>query len=109
MTFKWNGDKYKKKLKLGAVKGIQRSLNIVQRDAVLTAPKITGNLRSTIEQKLFKALMYGIVYTNCEYAPEIEFKRRHMKGHPFLRPSLMDNIQNIRNIILAEERKAIAN
>ncbi len=109
VTFIWKGNEYQKKLKKGAVKGLTRSTTVVHSNAVAIVPKISRTLEGSINKAVDPVKMIGKVFTNCEYAPEVEFKRRHMAGHPFLRPSLMDNIDKIKRIFIDEERKAIAN
>jgi HK97 gp10 family phage protein len=68
---------------------IRRSLK-VHRAAVRLCAVDTGRLRASITWRLGKDArgLVGIVGTNVEYAPFLEFGTRYMAAQPFLRPAL---------------------
>lgn len=69
----------------------------------------TGNLKNSITYKLdlkgdFKKVFIG---TNVEYAPYVEFGTVKMKAKPYLRPALMNNINEIRTIFKEVLRRCL--
>ena len=109
VTFTWRGEEYKKKFKRGSHKALIRASNKVHGDAVLIVPVIKGTLKGSIKKKVDSTKLVAYVYTNLIYAPKVEFTNRHLAGHPFLRPSLMSNIDNIRSMFTEELRRELAN
>ncbi len=55
--------------------GIHRALQVVQSDAKLNAPVVTGGLRESIltDMEVDGDTVRGICYTNLKYAPFVEF------------------------------------
>ena len=100
-----------------------RACAIVERDAKQKAPKGNGELRRSITSKVED--LQGIVYTPLEYAPYVEYgtglfaesggrtdvpwsyqddkgdwhTTSGMKPHPYMRPALDENREQITRII----------
>lgn len=100
---------------------------LVERAAKEKAPKDSGELRRSITSKVNtdSGEITGVVFTPLEYAPYIEFgtglfaesggrndvpwnyqddegnwhSTSGMKPHPFLRPALNENVQQIKRIL----------
>jgi HK97 gp10 family phage protein len=112
--------------------GILQATKKVQGDAKLLAPVDTGDLRKKIfsRMEVENGEPVGIVYTNVEYAPYVEFGTGQrgeaspsppkwdgslsyrydwvgMTARPFLYPALAQNKVLIPQIIAAQLRKAI--
>lgn len=110
--------------------GIDKATRRVKRDAKLLAPVDTGRLRNSIQSKTTNAdgRIEGVVSTNVEYAPYIEFgtgqtgensqaikpegiSYRHdwkgQKPQPFLFPALVQNENSIKKDIASTVKKAI--
>lgn len=110
--------------------GIDKAARRVKRDAKLLAPVDSGRLRNSIQHKIekFQGKVVGIVYSNVEYAPYVEFGtgqrgeqaqvikpegisyRHDWRGQPpvpFLYPALVQNQNNIKKDIVSEVKKAI--
>ena len=101
---------------------VEQSVLIVERDAIHLCPVDTGNLRNSIHFHMDEGAS-GKVYTNCEYAPYVEFgtgvrgqatavqngaKDLHLSyrqdwagqiAQPFLYPALEQNKTKIRALI----------
>lgn len=75
---------------------LARRTNAVHRAAVRLVPVDTGRLRSSIAQALGSdgEGLYGIVGTDVEYGPYIEFGTSRMRAQPYLRPAL-DAARNV--------------
>lgn len=109
-------------------KAMGKACALVEADARKNAPKDNGELRRSIESRVERAGsdVVGIVSTPLEYAPYVEFgtglfaengdgrkdvpwhyqdeegewhSTRGQKPHPFMRPALNDNRENIKKII----------
>lgn len=111
--------------KLAAAVG--RACALVEKSAKQKAPKGTGELRRSITSKVEKDITgaTGTVYTPLEYAPYVEFgtglfaenggrtdvpwcyqddkgewhSTSGMKPHPYMRPALNENREQIKRII----------
>ena len=108
-------------------KALGRACALVERSAKQKAPKGTGELRRSITSKVMNegTSPVGIVFTPLEYAPYIEFgtglfaeeggrqdvpwhyqddkgewhSTSGMHPHPFLRPALNENREQIKRIL----------
>lgn len=119
--------------KLGSVQNAQEALGkacaIVERSAKEKAPKGGGDLRRSISSKVEG--LQGIVFTPLEYAPYVEYgtglfaeeggrkdvpwhyqdesgqwhSTSGMKPHPYMRPALEENRENIKAILMEELTK----
>lgn len=73
-------------------KDLLRRLIKVERAAKRLCPVDTGRLRSSIthdpDLRRDEQGLYGVVGTNVEYAPHVEFGTSRMRAQPFLRPAL---------------------
>lgn len=132
VKLQWNGDAKIKEMQFAMERALIRSVNLIQKDAKLKAPVDEGNLRASIVTMTDALGLIGIVSTNLEYAPYIEFGTgrfvaggrttpwvyKHPKygfirtvGHkaqPFLRPAKAENKENIRKIFIQEGSKVAA-
>jgi HK97 gp10 family phage protein len=84
----------------------------VQRTAKDLAPVRSGRLRASISTKVDRKKQIGIVGTNVEYAPFLEFGTRKMKAQPFLNPALEINRKGIQQDVqkyIKDQLKAKAN
>ncbi len=111
-----------------------QACSLVERAAKETAPKDTGELRRSITSKVEEdeESLKGIVYTPLEYAPYVEYgtglfaengdgrqdvpwyylddegalrKTSGQKPHPFLRPALNENTEDILRVLQGGLRK----
>lgn len=62
----------------GTVKAMDKAIKLTEGEAKLLCTVDTGNLRNSIESESGKSPnnineVIGVVYTNCEYAPYVEF------------------------------------
>lgn len=105
----WNGDLFKYLARKGAVKALNRSLNVVDADAKLKTPVRTGNLRGSYDKQVFPDKLLGIEFNTAEYAPNVELGTKHQSAQPSLRPALFGNQDKIKQIFVQEERKAFDN
>lgn len=106
---------------------LQKACALVERDAKQNAPKDTGELRRSITSKVERDgnEVRGVVYTPLEYAPYVEYgtglfaesggrqdvpwnyqddrgewhSTSGRKPHPYMRPALDDNREQILRII----------
>ena len=104
-------------------KGLEKACTLVERSAKQKAPKGAGELRRSITSKVNG--LEGIVYTPLEYAPYVEYgtglfaenggrldvpwhyqddkgnwySTKGMPPHPYMRPALNENKQEILRII----------
>lgn len=71
-------------------KALQQAVTRVDRAAKMNCPVDTGRLRSSITNRVGVegGGLVGIVGTNVEYAPYVEFGTRYMAARSFLRPAL---------------------
>jgi HK97 gp10 family phage protein len=62
----------------------------------------TGRLRASITHEVHKEgdQIVGLVGTNVEYAPHLEFGTNKMAARPFLRPALFNNVPEIKRQIV---------
>lgn len=112
-----------------AQQALGKACAIVERSAKQKAPKDTGELRRSISSKVDG--LTGIVFTPLEYAPYVEYgtglfaeeggrkdvpwhyqddkgewhSTSGQKPHPFMRPALEENRENIKAILLEELTK----
>lgn len=68
----------------------------------------TGRLRASITHEVRKEgdQIVGLVGTNVEYAPHLEFGTNKMAARPFLRPALFNNVPEIKRQIVLGAKKA---
>jgi len=83
-------------------RGITKASIIVENDAKGFCPVDTSYLKNSITH-LVKNLI-GIVFTNVEYGPYVEYGTAHSKEQSFLRRSLIKNKQVIAEEIAKELR-----
>jgi HK97 gp10 family phage protein len=70
------------------------------------APAIDyGHLIDSIQQKLYKTVIGGEVFTNSEYAEPLEFGTRKMAPRPSMAPALEAQRENFYAKLRALERK----
>lgn len=123
----------KKLEKISSPQNAQQALGkacaLVERTAKQKAPKDTGELRRSISSKVDG--LTGIVFTPLEYAPYVEYgtglfaeeggrkdvpwhyqddegnwhSTSGQKPHPFMRPALEENRENIKAILMEELTK----
>lgn len=63
------------------------------------------HLIDSVQQKLYKTVIGGEVFTNSEYAEPLEFGTRKMAPRPFMAPALEDQRENFLAKIRTLERK----
>jgi len=107
----------------GIIRGMDKSLTTIKRDAVLLCPVDTGRLRQSMTKSLTVTSdeAEGVVGTNTEYAPYVEFGTglrgaasnptydgevvQHSPGwkgqtaQPFLRPAFYNNQDRVNDNI----------
>lgn len=100
MSFKWSGDLFEnlKKLEEKSNQAIVMSMKKATVKAVSEAKKLcpvkTGRLRSSItgETRQEKNEVFGIVGTNVEYAPPVEYGTSRMRAKPYLFPGIQQGV-----------------
>jgi HK97 gp10 family phage protein len=100
----------KRKLSQCVEKALFASCIIVEGDAVERVPVDTGNLKNSITHDVKMKGENGgegIVGTNVDYAPWVEFGTRHMLAQPYLRPSLLANEHRIASVFSREINVAL--
>lgn len=80
-----------KELKEPIIEGV----TLVQRSAADKVNVKTGNLKGSIRRGIDDEDGSGYVATNVEYAPHQEYGTVNMKGKPFMRPALKENLREI--------------
>lgn len=85
-----------------AKRAMKKATLIVERDAIIFAPRETGHLKNHITSRvkvMDRYLVKGTIGTNVEYAPFQEFGTHgRMKFTPFLRPAIEKNRETIKRI-----------
>lgn len=66
---------------------VRRAVFAVEADTKARAPVLTGTLRRSYQGRMEDDL-HGIVGTNIEYAPHVEFGTRRRVAKPHLTPAL---------------------
>lgn len=107
--------------------GMQKAVALVEASAKTKAPVDTGDLRRSISSKVEDSGRQGIVFTNLEYAPYVEYgtglfaenggrdtpwsyqdsegnwhTTSGQKPQPYLRPALEENIEQIIELLRQE-------
>jgi len=75
---------------------LETAIKVVEGEAKLQSPYQTGTLRNSITGRVEGE--QGIVGTNVEYAPYMEYGTKFTKAQPFLRPALDNNKKNLLNL-----------
>lgn len=96
MSFKWSGDLFEnlKKLQMKSEQAVVTSMKKATFTAIAEAKKLvpvkTGRLRSSItgEVKQEQHEIFGMVGTNVDYAPHVEYGTIKMRAKPYLFPGI---------------------
>ena len=103
MKFKMEND-FSDLIEQAAFSQIETALEKVglmaERNAKLACPVDTGRLRNSISHTHDKNTSY--VGTNVEYAPYVEMGTTNTKAQPYLKPAIVDHIQEYKNTIEQE-------
>jgi HK97 gp10 family phage protein len=92
---------------------VSQSLLLIEGEAKRNAPVLTGKLRTSYATQITeksKDKVVGIVGTDTEYAPFVEFGTRHQQPQPHLRPAYDSQKEKVLKLIaktVAEQIKAI--
>jgi hypothetical protein len=97
----------KDKLHKALVKGVYAATNIVHKQAIKDCPMDTVTLKPSLEMMVDEDKIEGMVKSNLEYAPYVEYgqdmtpphKPRHGGRIPFLRPALYENENKINEVL----------
>lgn len=73
---------------------------MAERNAKIACPVDTGRLRGSISHTHDKNTAY--VGTNVEYAPYVEMGTVNTKAQPYLKPAIVNHVQEYKNIIEQE-------
>lgn len=84
-------------LKNALEKSLEESGLLVETAAKKLCPKVTGNLSNSITHQKSGDLAVQIG-TTVKYGKYVELKPSNKSGHPFLRPSLENSQNKIRDI-----------
>lgn len=63
------------------------------------APVDTGRLRNSITHELDTANKAVIIGTAVEYAPYVELGTSRQKAQPYLKPAIINNLSEYKNIV----------
>jgi HK97 gp10 family phage protein len=82
-------------------KAILKGCLVIEGEAKTNSAVDTGYMRASITHQLSKqkGKTVGLVGTNTEYAPHIEYGTVKMKSQPFLRPAYENHIKQIKQDI----------
>ncbi len=103
----WYGKKFDKKMNVAMIKGLHRSINIVDADIKLGTPVRTGDLRGANKKKVDEARLIATETNDKDYAPKVNFGTRFQKAQPFFTTGFTKNIRKIIAIFKAEGGKAV--
>lgn len=84
---------------------LEKACLVVENAAKEKCPVDTGRLRNSISHEVEND--EGIIGTNVEYAPYVEFGTYKMKAQPFLQPALNENKDKINKILNSGVQEAI--
>ena len=93
-----NTAEFFKKVEQAASSGLKRATALVERDAKILSPVLTGTLKRSITHE-FIGEHTTIVGSNVEYAPHVELGTSKSAAQPFLRPALHKNLKEIRKLL----------
>lgn len=83
-------------------KAMQLAVGLIHRYAATVVPVRTGRLKNSLFSNADYGgdsnVMVGIVGTNTEYAPHVEFGTYRMSERPYMRPAVDNNIAAINSI-----------
>jgi len=105
----WLEGTVKRSFKLGTGRKYRRGRKYHIASAPGQPPAVdTGRLRASITHEVCKESnqIIGLVGTNVEYAPHLEFGTNKMAARPFLRPALFNNIPEIKRQLWLGAKKA---
>jgi HK97 gp10 family phage protein len=92
---------------------VSQPLLLIERETKRNAPVDTGKLRASYATQITessKDKVVGIVGTDTEYAPFVEFGTRHQQPRPHLRPAYDSQEEDVLKLMaktIAEQIKAI--
>jgi HK97 gp10 family phage protein len=69
------------------VRVVQKNAQELYSNAVRTAPKRSGYLRSSMQVQMQDSGMTAKIYPTADYAPYVEYGTRFMDAQPYMRPS----------------------
>jgi len=93
-----NTDKFFKKVEAQVSANLKTATMLVERDAKIFCPVLTGTLKRSITHE-FPGKHTAIVGSNIEYAPHVELGTSKMAAHPFLRPAIIKNRKAIKRLL----------
>ena len=106
-------DVFNRKMEAAIRRGLGESGKLVQRKAIINAPRRFGDLKRSIKggDKVRKtADGYEVsISPSVKYGPILEvsgFKPRKEGRIPFMKPALTESVGQIKNLILGELRRA---
>lgn len=73
---------------------------MAERNAKIACPVDTGRLRGSITHTHDKNTAY--VGTDVEYAPYVEMGTANTKAQPYLKPAIVDHVQEYKSIVEQE-------
>jgi HK97 gp10 family phage protein len=83
-------------------RAMQQAVMLVMRDAKVLAPVDTGRLRASIVpdvQVVEGDIVQGVVGSNVEYAPFVEYGTRKMGGRPYIGKAFALNRDRIKRLL----------
>lgn len=103
MKFKMEHD-FSELVEKAAFSQIERALIKIgfeaERNAKHACPVDTGRLRNSISHTNDKNTVY--IGTNVEYAPYVEMGTVNTDAHPYLKPAIMDHLEEYKGILERE-------
>lgn len=99
-----NINKYSKEVQNGITKQIAASTLTIESQAKVNTPVDTGRLRSSINSVIKPNV--GVVATNVEYAPFVEFGTVKQSAKPFLYPAWNAQRQKFLNALRSLLKKS---
>lgn len=79
-------------------KALEQGCQLVENSAKDNCPVDTGQLRASITHEVSN--LQGVVGTNVEYAPFVEFGTSKQRPQPYLYPALATNREEITELIM---------
>ena len=89
-------------------KSLKQAAILVKADAIYRVPVRTGVLRKSISYRVNSDEMGFTVGASAPYAAYIEYGTRYMRAQPFIRPSFISVMTNLKSAVSSEIETEIA-
>lgn len=101
-----NTDEIKAMAEMAMQKALETIGLLAEGYAIKKAPYDTGRLRASITHGVSMEEKCAYIGTNVEYAPYVEYGTVKMKARPYLKPAVMDHMDEYKAIMETELKNA---